>query len=110
MAVVNLAMNASKPYNFIDIAEYFINEEKYFYLILLHTYTVICVGMLIMLGIGTLFITLLEHICGMFRIARYEYGHNIIIELLYKINYLFIQHIILKKVYVKVKNSAKMCF
>jgi len=62
------------------MTKYFVNQEKYFYLILLHMYAVLCIGITIMLGIGTMVITYIEHICGMFRIARYECGKCILNE------------------------------
>jgi len=52
--------------------EYFIDQEKYFYLILLHINAIACIGSAAMLAIGTMLITYFQHICGMFRIAWYE--------------------------------------
>ena len=52
--------------------EYFIDQEKYFYLILLHTYAIICIGGTAMLAIGAMILTCVQYVCGMFRIARYE--------------------------------------
>jgi len=52
--------------------EYFIDQEKYFYLILLHINAVVCIGSAVMLAIGTMLITYFQNICGMFRIAWYE--------------------------------------
>jgi len=71
---IDLSMNNSKSH-YLIIMEYFIDKKKYFYLNLLHN-SVICIGTVIMVGIGTLFITYVEQICGMFRIARYEYGYK----------------------------------
>jgi len=52
------------------MTEYFIDQQKYFYLILLHIYAVICIGAIVMLAIGTMLITYIQHTCGMFKIAR----------------------------------------
>ncbi|XP_011859342.1 PREDICTED: uncharacterized protein LOC105556838 [Vollenhovia emeryi] len=68
IANVDLRMNASEPY-YIFIMEYFVDQEKYFYLILLHSNTVFCVGDITMVAVGTMLITFIEHICGMLRIA-----------------------------------------
>jgi len=50
--------------------EYFIDEEKYFYFILLHLDTVICIGTISLAAIGTLLAGCIIYICGIFRIAR----------------------------------------
>jgi len=67
---VYIRMNSSQPHQLFIMTEYFIDQQKYFYLILLHIYGVICVGAIIMLAVGTMLITYLQHTCGMFRIAR----------------------------------------
>ncbi|XP_012056629.1 PREDICTED: uncharacterized protein LOC105619720 [Atta cephalotes] len=61
--------------------EYFIDQEKYFYLILLHFYAIICVGGIAVLAIGTLFLTYLQYICGIFKIAGYRIEHAININI-----------------------------
>ncbi|XP_018300286.1 uncharacterized protein [Mycetomoellerius zeteki] len=62
--------------------EYFIDEEKYFYLILLHINVAICIASIVAVALGTMFFTFIQHICGMFRIASYriEYAININIQ------------------------------
>ncbi|XP_011059568.1 PREDICTED: uncharacterized protein LOC105149091 [Acromyrmex echinatior] len=57
--------------------EYFIDQEKYFYLILLHFYAITCVGGIAILAVGTLLLTYLQYICGMFKIAGYRIEHAI---------------------------------
>ncbi|XP_071637592.1 uncharacterized protein [Temnothorax longispinosus] len=52
------------------MTEYFVDQEKYFYLILFHTYMAFVIGSIAMLAIGTMFIVYQQHACGMFRIAR----------------------------------------
>jgi len=106
MAEMNVSINTSQLHHLLFITEYFIDQEKYFYLILLHMYAAFCAGATIMVGIGTMFITCIKHICGMFRIARYEYGRiNIII--LIKICYFYNTHYI-KKIYMKVCFNKKI--
>ncbi|XP_025991845.1 uncharacterized protein LOC105202589 isoform X2 [Solenopsis invicta] len=77
--VVDLSINISQTHRFILITEYFIDQEKYFYLILLHINLAICIGILGALATGTLFIMYFHHTCGMFKIASYriEYAMNI---------------------------------
>jgi len=50
--------------------EYFIDQEKYFYLILLHLDIAFCVGAISLTAIGTLIAGYLKHICAIFKIAR----------------------------------------
>ncbi|XP_071638344.1 uncharacterized protein [Temnothorax longispinosus] len=80
MADVDSPTNVSRSYYFLFKMEYFIDQEKYFYLILLHINVAVCFGMVIMLGIGTMFIACIQHTCGMFRIASYRIEHAINIK------------------------------
>ncbi|KAH0949524.1 Or9e74CTE, partial [Eciton burchellii] len=52
--------------------EYFINEEKYFYLILIHFYVSICIGGITLVSTGSMLISYFKHVCGMFKIASYR--------------------------------------
>ncbi|XP_025270104.1 uncharacterized protein LOC109610098 [Camponotus floridanus] len=52
--------------------KYFIDQEKYFLLILLHFNATMCIGMIAVLAIGAMLITYLQHTCGMFRISSYR--------------------------------------
>ncbi|XP_018361490.1 PREDICTED: odorant receptor 47a-like [Trachymyrmex cornetzi] len=54
------------------MTEYLVDQEKYFYWILLHMYAVMFIAAVILLGTGTMFITHIEHICGIFKIASYR--------------------------------------
>ncbi|XP_011863600.1 PREDICTED: uncharacterized protein LOC105559705 [Vollenhovia emeryi] len=62
--------------------EYFIDQRKYFCLILLHINAVIYIGLITMLGIGIMLITYFKHICGMLRIASYRIERAINIDIL----------------------------
>ncbi|XP_072765030.1 uncharacterized protein [Anoplolepis gracilipes] len=65
--------NESRPHISLQIVtEYFINQERYFYLIMLHTNAAFCVGMTALVATGTMCITYVQHICGMLRIASYR--------------------------------------
>jgi len=68
------AMNTSQLHHLSFMTEYLVDQEKYFYWILLYMYTVLCIGQIITLGIGTMLVTYIEHICGIFKIARYEWS------------------------------------
>jgi len=67
---VDVRMNSSQSHQLLFMTEYFIDQQKYFYLIILHIYAVICVGAIAMLAVGTMLITYIQHTCGMFKIAR----------------------------------------
>jgi len=66
-----LPMNESRSRFTIHVlTEYFVDQEKYFYLILLHMNAAICIGMITVVGTGTTLLTILAHVCGMFTIVR----------------------------------------
>jgi len=67
-----LQMNISRVRIMPIMTEYFVDQEKYFYFILLWTNVTICVQLIVTLAIGTMFITFFQHIYGMFKIARYK--------------------------------------
>lgn len=73
---VILSTNASRTDHMLIMTEYFINQEKYFYLIALHILVSICIGVMVIAAIGAMFITYLQHTCGLFKIARYKYKCN----------------------------------
>lgn len=65
----NLVMNATQhDMNFVT--EYFVDEEKYFFLILLHMSIAVCIGLTAILATGIMFIAYFKFICGMFQISR----------------------------------------
>ncbi|XP_011705132.1 PREDICTED: uncharacterized protein LOC105460384 [Wasmannia auropunctata] len=64
------------------MTEYFGGQEKYFYLLL---YAAYCIGMVIMVAIGTMLITYLQHTCGMFKIASYRMEHTMSVNILQNI-------------------------
>ncbi|XP_071628690.1 uncharacterized protein [Temnothorax longispinosus] len=80
-----LPMNETRPHiSPLFVTEYFIDQEKYFYLISLHTNTAFTIGIGVMLATGTMFIVYLQYACGMFRIASYRVKQAITIEILQK--------------------------
>ncbi|RLU21825.1 hypothetical protein DMN91_006201 [Ooceraea biroi] len=54
------------------IREYFIDQEKYYYCILLHFDVSIFIGTLVTTATGTLLFGCIKYICGIFRIASYR--------------------------------------
>jgi len=65
-----LPMNVTRSRRLPITIEYFIDQEKYFYLILLHIIMAILIGATAMIAIGTMLIAYFQHTCGMFRISR----------------------------------------
>lgn len=75
---VILSRNVSQSHHLLFITEYFIDQEKYFYLIMLHIYIAICIGLTTMVSTGTTIIAYLQYTCGLFKISRYKIiqGYN----------------------------------
>ncbi|XP_011705121.1 PREDICTED: uncharacterized protein LOC105460374 [Wasmannia auropunctata] len=78
-------MNVSQSHYLLITTEYFVDQEKYFYLILLHMIALLYSEVIVGLGIGTMLITYLEHTCGMFKIASYRIEHAVNIDILQNI-------------------------
>ncbi|KAH0948810.1 hypothetical protein HN011_008605, partial [Eciton burchellii] len=58
--------------------EYFVDKEKYSYLILLHLDAAICIGPISLLAGVTLYAGYFKHICGIFRVASYRIEQAVI--------------------------------
>ncbi|XP_071637170.1 uncharacterized protein [Temnothorax longispinosus] len=69
---VVLSRNVTESRHLLITTEYFIDPEKYFYLIVLHICAAFCIGCTAMIAIGTMLIAYLQHTCGMFRISSYR--------------------------------------
>ncbi|XP_011634420.2 uncharacterized protein LOC105425378 [Pogonomyrmex barbatus] len=65
-------VNESRHHHLQIVTEYFIDQEKYFYLILLHTNMSLYIGSFILLATGAMLIAYAQYACGMFRIASYR--------------------------------------
>ncbi|KAL6260669.1 hypothetical protein P5V15_008189 [Pogonomyrmex californicus] len=74
MPVLNIILhtNKSESYQIHVMTEYFIDQEKYSYLILLHVNIVVCIGAATVTATGTMLRGCLIHACGMFKIASYR--------------------------------------
>ncbi|XP_011863554.1 PREDICTED: uncharacterized protein LOC105559676 isoform X2 [Vollenhovia emeryi] len=81
------SMNLTRPGHMQVITEYFVDGEKYFFLIQLHVTIAVCIGGIVLLATGTLFIAYFIFFCGMLKIASYrvERAVNINISLKNKI-------------------------
>ncbi|XP_025270200.1 uncharacterized protein LOC112639657 isoform X2 [Camponotus floridanus] len=67
-----LPINVSRPHHLPILTEYFVDQEKYFFLILLHLNAAFCTGIAVVVAIGTMLIAYLIHICGLFKITSYR--------------------------------------
>jgi len=66
-----LPINKTRPHpSPLFVTEYFVDQERYFYLIILHANAAFAIGGIAMLSTGTLLIVYVQHACGMFRIVR----------------------------------------
>ncbi|XP_029160365.1 uncharacterized protein LOC114932367 [Nylanderia fulva] len=68
------------------IVEYFINQEKYFYVIMLHSLVAVFLAMTIITAIGLLFYSYFQFICGVFQIASYRIERAMSVHVLQNIN------------------------
>lgn len=61
-------LNESRPKKMPHAGEFFVNQDKYYYVLLLNIYMgyIACVS--IVVAADTIYVTLVEHICGMYDI------------------------------------------
>ncbi|KAL6448875.1 hypothetical protein ACFW04_000547 [Cataglyphis niger] len=67
-----LPLNESRSCRLIFIAEYFVNQEKYIYTILLHHILAISVALITVCNVSFVFLMYLLHICALLNIASYR--------------------------------------
>ncbi|KAH0946900.1 hypothetical protein HN011_005423 [Eciton burchellii] len=84
---VVLPKNESRPRRLQITMEYFLDQEKYFYLFLLHLNAAMLIGTIVLVGIVTTFIAYFQYICGMFMIASYRIENAMTINILQDINW-----------------------
>ncbi|XP_019697035.1 odorant receptor 49b-like [Harpegnathos saltator] len=75
MIILDIISPTNKPGSLTQlqfVTEYFVDREKYFYLILLHTNIAYCIGYSALLAVGTMNLTYFQLICGMFKISSYR--------------------------------------
>ncbi|KAH0946893.1 hypothetical protein HN011_001517 [Eciton burchellii] len=82
----DVSVNGSRSRRLQIAVEYFIDQQKYYYIILLHMNAAIFIGILTFLAMGTLLIAYIQHTCGMFKIACYRIEHAIEINIFKKID------------------------
>ncbi|KAL6420324.1 hypothetical protein ACFW04_014808 [Cataglyphis niger] len=62
--------------------EYFIDQEKYLYLALIHINVIICIGAIMMIAIGAMLFAYFQHTCGMFKISSHRIKCAVLINTL----------------------------
>ncbi|XP_011864202.1 PREDICTED: odorant receptor 4-like isoform X2 [Vollenhovia emeryi] len=65
---------------------YYVNQEKYFYLLLLHAVTTMLIGGTALVGTGMMLIGYMKHACGMFRIASYRIKKALMVNMVENIS------------------------
>ncbi|XP_026826465.1 uncharacterized protein LOC105286198 isoform X10 [Ooceraea biroi] len=80
-------INGYRPRRLYIDVEYFIDQEKYYYVILIHMNAALFIGILTVLATGTLMLMFFQHACGMFKIACYCIEHAIEINALKHISF-----------------------
>ncbi|XP_067216115.1 uncharacterized protein [Linepithema humile] len=73
IANILLSINETRTHAELPLlTEYFVDQDKYFYLIILHTTAASFIGGIAMLSTGTILLVCQQYACGMFRIACYR--------------------------------------
>nr|XP_012217764.1 PREDICTED: uncharacterized protein LOC105669400 [Linepithema humile] len=65
-------LNVSRPRELLFPGEYFVDQQKYFYAIVLHLNVTIGMVVITMVGTESLYVTYVQHACGMFQVASYR--------------------------------------
>ncbi|XP_070159384.1 odorant receptor 30a-like isoform X5 [Polyergus mexicanus] len=73
--------NTSRPRQLQVSSEYFVDQEKYFYYLLLHINAAVCIGCTSAVATGTMLIAYFQYMCAMFTIASYRIQNAIKIQI-----------------------------
>lgn len=84
-----IPLNETRPRSIHVEAEYFVDLEKYFFLIVLHELITCLVGFSTLVATGTIIMAYVHHGCGMLKIVRWEKSIIILSDSLY--NWLYNQ-------------------
>lgn len=97
---VFVPLNESRSREHPFQAEFFIDNEKYFYLIRLQMYIMIVLALEVVLAHGTMFVMYAQHVSGMFVVLGYRFSLNFVFIFYlkkstnYYIQLLFFAHLI----------------
>ncbi|XP_011864048.1 PREDICTED: uncharacterized protein LOC105559968 isoform X2 [Vollenhovia emeryi] len=67
-----LPLNESRQYQTFMTAEYFVDQDKYIHVKMLHEFLVIYVGVTIVSGTATTLVIYITHLCALLKIASYR--------------------------------------
>ncbi|XP_025270184.1 uncharacterized protein LOC109610554 [Camponotus floridanus] len=67
----------AKRFTIVLTMEYFVDQEKYFYLMLIHIIVSLCIGTIVMIAVGTMLLVCFQYTCGLFRICSYRIKHAV---------------------------------
>ncbi|KYQ48639.1 hypothetical protein ALC60_12320 [Trachymyrmex zeteki] len=67
-----LPLNETRPCQLLLITEYFVNQDKYIYVIMLHEFLVSYIGLTTTWGTGTTIMIYITHVCALLKIASYR--------------------------------------
>lgn len=65
-----MPLNETRPHSMHVLAEYFVDSEKYFPLMVLHEIIACLAGFSTILATGTITMAYVQHGCGMLKIVR----------------------------------------
>ncbi|XP_035720592.1 uncharacterized protein LOC118440936 [Vespa mandarinia] len=68
-------MNGSSERPLIHHVEYFVDSQRYYYLIILHSYAVIFICVFTIATMDTMFVVFVQHACGLFTAIGYQLRH-----------------------------------
>ncbi|XP_025074151.1 uncharacterized protein LOC112552661, partial [Pogonomyrmex barbatus] len=66
-----LASNVTRPKRLPSASEYFLDLEKYYYFLLAVTYVGYITTVVIIITVDTIYVALLQHVCGILALLRY---------------------------------------
>ncbi|XP_071653432.1 uncharacterized protein [Temnothorax longispinosus] len=83
-----VVINKSQMHHLIQnlMPVYYVNQEEYCYLLLLHMYAVMVIGGTAMVAAGIMLLGYLKHACGMFRIASYRIEKALMTNMVKKVS------------------------
>ncbi|KAL6421273.1 hypothetical protein ACFW04_011853 [Cataglyphis niger] len=73
--------NASRQRQLHILTEYFVDQEKYFYYLLLHMNAAISIGFIVVVATGSMLIAYFQYMCALFAIASYRIKNAIKIQI-----------------------------
>lgn len=63
-------LNQSRPHQLLILVEYFVDMDKYFYVIVLHFIVTVFVLQSVLMSTTSIYVAYIQHACGLFKIAR----------------------------------------